>query len=47
MDLQVAREKRLFQLNELDEFQNDAYANAKIYKDKHGMTSISFGRNSN
>ena len=34
MDLQAAREKRLLQLNELDEFQNDTYENAKIYKEK-------------
>ena len=31
-DLKVAGEKRLLQLNEMDEFWNDAYENAKIYK---------------
>ena len=34
MDLQVAEEKMLLQLNELEEFQNYAYENAKIYKEK-------------
>ena len=34
MDLQAAGEKRLLQLDELDEFRNDAYENAKIYKEK-------------
>ena len=34
MDFQVAREKRLLQLNELDEFQHEAYENAKIYKER-------------
>ena len=34
IDFQVAREKRLLQLNELDEFQHEAYENAKIYKEK-------------
>ena len=33
-DLQVAREKRLLQLNEMEEFRNNAYENAKIYKEK-------------
>ena len=33
-DLKVAREKRLLQLNEMDEFWNDAYENAKIYKER-------------
>ena len=33
MDLQGVVEKRLLQLNELEEFQNDAYDNAKIYKE--------------
>ena len=32
-DLKVAREKQLLQLNEMDEFWNDAYENAKIYKE--------------
>ncbi|XP_060965277.1 uncharacterized protein LOC133034245 [Cannabis sativa] len=31
MDLAVAGEKRLLQLNELEEFRNEAYENAKIY----------------
>ncbi|PIN02745.1 DNA-directed DNA polymerase [Handroanthus impetiginosus] len=33
-DMQAAGEKRLLQLNELDEFQLQAYENAKIYKEK-------------
>ena len=31
-DMQVAGEKRLLQLNEMDEFRNAAYENARIYK---------------
>ena len=34
MDFQVAREKRMLQLNELDELSHEAYENAKIYKEK-------------
>ena len=34
MDLQAEGEKRLLQLNELGEFRNEAYENAKIYKEK-------------
>ncbi|PIN13095.1 DNA-directed DNA polymerase [Handroanthus impetiginosus] len=33
-NMQAAREKRLLQLNELDEFPLQAYKNAKIYKEK-------------
>ncbi|XP_021642665.1 uncharacterized protein LOC110637047 [Hevea brasiliensis] len=33
-DLKATREKRLLQLNELDEIRQDAYENAKIFKDK-------------
>ena len=33
-DLQVASENRLLQINEMDEFRNNAYENARIYKDK-------------
>ena len=33
-DFKVAREERLLQLNELEELRNEAYDNAKIYKDK-------------
>ena len=33
-DLQTAGKKRLLQLNEMKEFRNNAYENAKIYKDK-------------
>lgn len=33
-DLLAARDKRLLQLNELDEFKNQAYETAKLYKDK-------------
>ncbi|XP_060969683.1 uncharacterized protein LOC115713594 [Cannabis sativa] len=34
MDLETAGEKRLLQLNELEEFRNEAYENAKIYKER-------------
>ena len=34
LDCQAAREKRLLQLNELEELRNEAYDNARIYKDK-------------
>ena len=34
MDSKVAGEKRILQLNELEEFRNEAYKNAKIYKEK-------------
>ena len=33
-DFQAMKEKRIFQLNELEELRNEAYDNAKIYKDK-------------
>ncbi|KAJ9141142.1 hypothetical protein P3X46_031716 [Hevea brasiliensis] len=33
-DLKAAGEKRLLQLNELEEIRQDAYENAKIFKDK-------------
>ena len=33
-DFQVVKEKRLLQLNELEELRNEAYENARIYKDK-------------
>ena len=34
MDNKVAREKRMIQLSELDEFRNEVYENAQIYKEK-------------
>ena len=34
MDSKVAGEKRMLQLSELDEFRNEAYENAQIYKEK-------------
>ncbi|KAL5562952.1 hypothetical protein UlMin_032699 [Ulmus minor] len=34
LDLEAAGEKRLLQLNELDEFRNQWYENAKLYKEK-------------
>ena len=34
MDLQAVGEKRLLQLNELDEFRREAYENAKLYKER-------------
>ena len=34
MDITLAGEKRLLQLSELDEFRNEAYENARIYKEK-------------
>ena len=42
MDSKVAREKRMLQLSELDEFCNEAYENARIYKERRklGMTNI-------
>ena len=33
-DFQAIKEKRLLQMNELEELTNEAYDNAKIYKDK-------------
>ena len=33
-DFQVAKEKRLLQINELEELRNEAYDNAIIYKEK-------------
>ena len=33
-DFKTAREERLFQLSELEELRNEAYDNARIYKDK-------------
>ena len=34
MDSTLVGEKRLLQLSELDEFKNEAYGNARIYKEK-------------
>ncbi|KAL5560290.1 hypothetical protein UlMin_036501 [Ulmus minor] len=34
LDLDAAGEKRLLQLNELDEFRNQSYENSKLYKEK-------------
>ena len=34
MDSKLARDNQLLQLNELDEFRNEAYENAQIYKEK-------------
>ena len=34
MGSKLAREKRLLLLNEVDEFRNEAYENAQIYKEK-------------
>ena len=33
-DLQPVKEKRFLQLSELEELRNEAYDNARIYKDK-------------
>ena len=33
-DFQAAKEKRLLQMNELEELRNESYDNARIYKDK-------------
>ena len=33
-DCQTAKEERLLQLNDLEELRNEAYDNARIYKDK-------------
>ena len=35
LDFQATKEKRLLQMNELEELRNDAYDNARIYKDKN------------
>ena len=34
-DFKVSKEKRLLQMNELEELRNESYDNAKIYKDKN------------
>ena len=34
MDSKMASEKRMLQLSELEEFCNEVYENAKIYKEK-------------
>ena len=34
MDIKVARKKQMLQLSELDEYRNEAYENARIYKEK-------------
>jgi len=34
LDMHAAGEKRLLQINEMEEFRNDAYENAKIYKER-------------
>ena len=34
MDNKVAREERMIQLSEFDEFRNEVYENARIYKEK-------------
>lgn len=34
MDLQLVGGKRFLQWNEMDEFRNEAYKNAKIYKER-------------
>ena len=34
MDSKIASEKRILHLSELEEFHNEAYENAKIYKEK-------------
>ena len=41
-DFKIAREERLLQLNELEELRNEAYDNARIYKDKtrNGMIKV-------
>ena len=41
-DMPVAGEKRMLQLNEMEEFRNNAYENARIYRSgpNNGMTSI-------
>ena len=33
-NFQVAKEKRLRQINELEDLRNEAYDNARMYKDK-------------
>ncbi|XP_073041843.1 uncharacterized protein [Primulina eburnea] len=48
-DMGASGEQRLLQLNEMEEFRNDAYENAKIYKERprNGTTSIFFDETSN
>ena len=36
-DLEASSEERLLQLNEIKEFRNEAYENAKLYKEKTKM----------
>ena len=36
-NIQAAKEKRLLKMNELEELRNEAYDNAKIYKEKTKM----------
>ena len=47
-DFQDVKEKRFLQLNELEELRNEAYDNARIYKDKtkNGMIKGYWGKNS-
>ena len=33
-DFQAAKEKRLLQMNELEELRNETYENSRIYKEK-------------
>nr|GMD89863.1 Pantetheine hydrolase [Ipomoea batatas] len=40
LDENLAREKRLLKLNELEEFRMDAYENAKIYKERTNQTLV-------
>ena len=41
MDNKVAREKRLLQLSELEEFQNEAYENVRYKKRRQKLSMIS------
>ena len=34
MDLDVAKNQRKLQINELEELKNEAYKNAKVYKER-------------
>ena len=47
-DFKVAKDKRLLQMNELEELRNETYDNARIYKDKtkNGMIRRFSGKSS-
>ena len=46
-NFQTEKEERLLQLNELEELKNEAYDNARIYKDKTTLQSYFANQDSN